>query len=279
MLVQLDAAERQQIVDQPRHAQRLLAHDGQEPVAGGDVVLGVATQGLDEAGQGRERRAELVAGVGQEVGPHALVAPGVGLVAHAEQGQALGPLGGEGLGDRAPDPVQRAALLEHRLGLDAAVEGLLEGLQHLRIADIGGQQAAGALQAQQFARRGVGEHQAGLASALAHVAGQQHRIRQALQHQGVGRIVARFGLRRRDGGGCPRAGPEQQQRRAGRRQPGRSGHAHRRSSGLEQSEDDHRDQPGGHGEGAAARAARICEGIVDRGHGDSPLQQVTPSHV
>ncbi len=83
-----------------------------------------------------------MAGVGQEVGAHALVAARVGLVAHAQQGQALEALGRQGLGDRPPQPLLGAALLEYRLGLDAAVQRFLQRLQHPRIADIGGEQAA-----------------------------------------------------------------------------------------------------------------------------------------
>ena len=68
--VELDARQRQQIVDQPRHAPRLLLHDGEEAIARLGVVAGRALQGLDEAGQRRQRRAQFVAGVGDEVGAH-----------------------------------------------------------------------------------------------------------------------------------------------------------------------------------------------------------------
>ena len=61
-----------QIVDQPRHAPRLLLHDGQEALARFGVVARRALQRLDEAGQGGERRAQFVAGIGDEVGAHLL---------------------------------------------------------------------------------------------------------------------------------------------------------------------------------------------------------------
>ena len=40
--------------------------------ARGGIVLGRPLQGFDEAEQGRERRAQLVAGIGDEVGAHLL---------------------------------------------------------------------------------------------------------------------------------------------------------------------------------------------------------------
>ena len=75
MRIELDARERQQVVDQPRHAPRLLLHDGKEALAGFGVIAGRSLQCLDEAGKSRERRAQLVAGIGDEIGPHLLHAP------------------------------------------------------------------------------------------------------------------------------------------------------------------------------------------------------------
>ena len=68
--IQLDPRQRQQVVDQPRHAPRLLLHDGEEALPRLGVVARRALQGLDEAGKRRQRRAQLVAGIGDEVGAH-----------------------------------------------------------------------------------------------------------------------------------------------------------------------------------------------------------------
>ena len=64
--------KRQQVVDQARHAGRLPLHDGEEFLARRGIVLGGALQRLDEAEQRGERRAQFVAGIGDEVGAHFL---------------------------------------------------------------------------------------------------------------------------------------------------------------------------------------------------------------
>ncbi len=69
---QFDARQRQQIVDQPRHAGRLRMHDAEEALARLGVVLGRPLQRIDEARQRRQRRAQLVAGIGDEIGAHFL---------------------------------------------------------------------------------------------------------------------------------------------------------------------------------------------------------------
>jgi hypothetical protein len=66
-LVGLDAAERQKIVDQARHALRLAGEDRKEAVAGRRIVARGSAKRLDEAEQRGERRAELVGHVGDEV--------------------------------------------------------------------------------------------------------------------------------------------------------------------------------------------------------------------
>ena len=50
----------------------LLVHDAEEALARLGIVLGRALQRVDEAGQRGERRAQLVAGIGDEVGAHLL---------------------------------------------------------------------------------------------------------------------------------------------------------------------------------------------------------------
>ena len=72
MRLELDARERQEVVDQPRHAVGLRLHDVEEPLARLRVVAGGTLQRLDEAGQRGERRAQLVARIGDEIGAHLL---------------------------------------------------------------------------------------------------------------------------------------------------------------------------------------------------------------
>ena len=72
MLVELDPRQRQQILDEPGHARGLPVHDREKPLARLGVVARRAAQGLDKAGQRGERRAQLVARIGDEVGAHLL---------------------------------------------------------------------------------------------------------------------------------------------------------------------------------------------------------------
>ena len=92
MHVLLDARQRQQIVDEARHPLRLLAHDAEEFVA---RVTASSRAGpckrLDKTEQRGERRAQLVAGVGDEVDAHALDAPRFGQIAQAHDGGRLEP--------------------------------------------------------------------------------------------------------------------------------------------------------------------------------------------
>ena len=89
MLVDLDARQRQEVVDQAAHAVGLLAHEAEEPAARGLVVAGGTLHGLDEAGQRGQRRAQLVAGIGHEIGPHALDLLFAGEIAeHQQRGTA-----------------------------------------------------------------------------------------------------------------------------------------------------------------------------------------------
>src|SRR5262249_19803472 len=70
--IELDPRQRQQIVDQPRHAERLLFHDGEKALARGGIIARRPLQRLDEAGERGERRPQFVAGVGDEIGTHLL---------------------------------------------------------------------------------------------------------------------------------------------------------------------------------------------------------------
>src|SRR5208282_843110 len=73
--VEFDARQREQIVDEPRHAARLLLHDGEEALARLGIIARRALQSFDEAGKGGKGRAQLMAGIGDEVGAHLLDAP------------------------------------------------------------------------------------------------------------------------------------------------------------------------------------------------------------
>lgn len=67
-----------------RHALRLFAHDPQEALARLGIVARRALQRLDEAQKRSERRAQLVTGVGDEVGAHAFDAPGLSEIAQGD---------------------------------------------------------------------------------------------------------------------------------------------------------------------------------------------------
>ena len=70
VLVELDARQRQEILDQTRHPRRLPAHDREKPLARFGVIARRPAQGLDKAGQCGERGAQLVTRIGDEVGAH-----------------------------------------------------------------------------------------------------------------------------------------------------------------------------------------------------------------
>ena len=75
VLGQLDARQAEQVVDQPVHALRLLGHDAEELGLRRRVIGGGAAQRVDEADQAGQRRAQLVAGIGDEIRPHPLDRP------------------------------------------------------------------------------------------------------------------------------------------------------------------------------------------------------------
>src|SRR5690606_248244 len=70
MHVHFNAAERKQVVYEPGHALCLSGHDAEEPIAGFRIVARRALQRLDKAAQRREWRAQLVARMSNEIGPH-----------------------------------------------------------------------------------------------------------------------------------------------------------------------------------------------------------------
>ncbi len=91
MRVHLQPAQRQERVDEARHARGLLGHDRQEAVARGRVALGASLQRFDEAAQRSERCPELMTGIGDEIGPHLVDALDLGQV--AEQHKDIGSAG------------------------------------------------------------------------------------------------------------------------------------------------------------------------------------------
>ncbi len=91
MGVEFDPRQRQQIVDQARHAGGLRLHDLEKPLARRGVVAGRTLQRLDETRQGRQRRPQFVTGVGDEVGPHLLGAAQRRQIVKRHQHQAPPP--------------------------------------------------------------------------------------------------------------------------------------------------------------------------------------------
>ena len=66
----LDARQTQEVVDQPAHPVGLLSHDPEEARLRLRIVLRRAAQRLDKADEGGERRPQLMAGIGDEIGAH-----------------------------------------------------------------------------------------------------------------------------------------------------------------------------------------------------------------
>ena len=89
MRVHLDPAQGEQRIDQPRHARGLLGHDRQEALPRAGIALGAALKRLDEAAQRRERRPELVARIGDEIGAHLVDALALGEVAQQDEDVAV----------------------------------------------------------------------------------------------------------------------------------------------------------------------------------------------
>ena len=232
VLAQFDAREAGQIVDQAAHALGLGVHDAQESLARVGVVAGVSAQGLDEAGERRQRRAQFVAGVGEEVGPRSLAAPDLGFIAQGEQGETVAagaPIGaGQGGDADPPEPLLNPTRLIERLARLMREQGAFDGRQNLRRPHGGGQGPLGSLDAQQLARGGVGEHEPPVADIGFIDAGDQNdRIDNMLQHEGERRLAPGGGHSRGedlyDGRrACSRAGFHPHSNRAGGDQEGRN---------------------------------------------------------
>ena len=88
--IHLDAGEREQRVDQARHARSLLGHDGKEAFARPGIVLGGALQRLDEAAQRGKWSPEFVARIGNEIGAHLVDALDLGQIPQQHEDVAVG---------------------------------------------------------------------------------------------------------------------------------------------------------------------------------------------
>ena len=137
MRVEFDARERQEIVDQTRHTVGLHLHDGEEALARRRILARRPAQRIDEPRQRGKRRAQLVAGIGNEVGAHLLDPPQWREVVERKQ-QEAGPGVGPARQYRGHDgfvpTVERHALEEFgALGCPARAR-VADRLQHLRHA-------------------------------------------------------------------------------------------------------------------------------------------------
>ena len=133
MFVALNSGERHQIVDQARHTVSLNRHDRQEPFARALVLAGMAPQGFNKACQRRQGRAQFVAGIGHEIGPHPLGASHLGLVLHHHQAQAAlcGLTSrGQGGGHNPPEPVLGPARIIGDGSAKIAEQGRVNRFQH-----------------------------------------------------------------------------------------------------------------------------------------------------
>jgi hypothetical protein len=160
MLVELDARQGQEVVDQPRHAACLGQHDAEEAVARLGIVAGGPLDRLDEADDGGERRAQFVAGIGDEIGPQLFQPPLLREVAQRQQDEvgaaAVARLGCDGDGRRLDaEPAGDG----HPLGIvddlrAVAGERAAHDLDHFRRPQRQGERLAAPQRRQQ--RRGAG---------------------------------------------------------------------------------------------------------------------------
>ena len=187
MLVELDARQRQKIVDQPAHAPGFHAHDVEEAFARVGIVLGVAAQRVDEAADRGQGRAQFVAGIGDEIGAHLLGAAHGGQIVQLNQHQAR--IGRRHCGPHARDKGFVMALDRHQKTESdgfrlAARQHAVDRFQHRRRAQhgrdvfslrAGAQQHFGGAVGEQHMAGGV-EHDDGIGEAFENIA---HHARQA----------------------------------------------------------------------------------------------------
>ena len=112
----------QQVVDQAAHAVGLFGHDAEEALARGRIVARRAAQGLDEAADAGDRRLELVARIGDEIGAHALgTAQRRGVVQHDQRQRAVGRRARQAAG--MGDDVELGRARQHELDRDLVGPG------------------------------------------------------------------------------------------------------------------------------------------------------------
>ena len=193
MLALLDPRQRQQIVDQARHPGGLGGHGPQEALARLGIVARRPGQRIDEAAQRGQRRAQLVAGIGDEVLAHALDHQLLGELAQADQGGRLAAQA-----DRHDQHAERARRrtrqLERELRLAMTFERLVDRRQQPRIAQARLDRPLDRRLTEQRRRRLVG------ADHLALAADQQQGVRQRVeqgreQAVGLGAALALLGER------------------------------------------------------------------------------------
>ncbi len=256
---QLDARQAHQVVDQPAHALGLSVHDGEEALARLGVVARVAAQGVDEAGQRGQGRAQLVTGVGEKVGAGPLAAANIGLVGEGDEGQRVGAVVGGRQRRRAnpPQAVLAGGGLIGGGGDPALVERLVDRRQHIRGANCRAERAFVARQAQALARRRVGEQVAsGVRIAARAATDQQQRLRQLVERLAKGAACDRDGA----GAASVSLAPLVALRWAARRQPaphksGRHGRE-QRGGGQGRAQPREADHGEGHGHGGAQTAGQ-----------------------
>ena len=171
-----------QIVDEPRHALRLLAHDPQEALARLGIVARRTLQRLDEAQQRGERRAQLVTGVGDEVGAHAFDAPRLGQVAQRDDRGGRISFDAKRRDQRLEPAFDGQPLDPQRLFGASALEHPAERVQHIGRAQASRQRLALAQRRQAARARRVGG-----GDALAHV-DEEDRLRQRVDQRAQRRV-------------------------------------------------------------------------------------------
>ena len=184
MFVLLDARQHQEVVDQAAHAVGLFGHDAQEPLARRRILAGRAAQGLDETRQAGDRRLEFVAGIGHEIGAHALgAAQGRSVVQHDQRQRAVGggPRQPSQMGHHVELRRPRQHQFDHALvgsrevAVGAGLEQRVDGGQELRLAQHRRDIALGTTgTAQQQGGGKIGTHDAALPVET---------------HQGIGKTV------------------------------------------------------------------------------------------
>jgi hypothetical protein len=119
MRAQLDTRQREQVVDQPRHAPGLRLHDVEEAAARLRIVAGRPLQRVDEAGQRGQRRTQLVADIGDEIGAHLIHLPDRREIVHGDDHDAGAAAVAAGECDRRHERLGPARRRHARGKLDA----------------------------------------------------------------------------------------------------------------------------------------------------------------